>query len=201
MPATASAAVLLCMWALALSDDASARELAARIRDGDREAFRAFFDAHHGRLLGYLQSRGVPVGAAEDIVQNAFVYLWTHRDRIDPDRSLRAYLFRIGTTRALNHVRDASKHAPDAAPEDARPSDAPSPEADALTAELRAQLDAAIADLPERRRMVFELCVLQDCTYREAADALSITRKTVENHMRLALRDLREALASARAGD
>jgi RNA polymerase sigma-70 factor (ECF subfamily) len=41
---------------------------------------------------------------------------------------------------------------------------------------------------------VFELCFLQDCTYREAADALDVTPKTVETHMRLALRDLRDAL-------
>jgi DNA-directed RNA polymerase specialized sigma24 family protein len=37
---------------------------------------------------------------------------------------------------------------------------------------------------------------MEDLTYREAADVLSIARKTVENHMRLALKDVRVALAA-----
>jgi RNA polymerase sigma-70 factor (ECF subfamily) len=173
--------------------------LAERIRGGDREAFRTFFDRHHGRLLGFVRSRGVPTGAAEDIVQDAFVYVWEHRSKIDPERSLRAYLFRIGHTRALNHQRDTSKHDPDAAPSDAETVSAAhtrrTPEDDALSAEVRRRIDAAVADLPERRRAVFELCFLEGWTYREAGEALDITRKTVENHMRLALKDLRQALA------
>jgi RNA polymerase sigma-70 factor (ECF subfamily) len=184
---------LLLLLALALGDAPEDRSLAERIKEGDRAAFRHFFDRHHGRLLGYLRSRGVPSPKAEDIVQTAFLYVWEHRSEIDPDQSLRAYLFRIGYTRAMNHFRDASKFDLDATAE-TQQAEQNTPESDALNAELRAQIDEAIAALPERRRAVFELCFLQDCTYREAADALDVTPKTVETHMRLALRDLRDAL-------
>jgi RNA polymerase sigma-70 factor (ECF subfamily) len=193
-----SPAVLLLLLALGLEEASPDPSLAERIKNGDRDAFRTFFDRHHGRLLGYLRSRGVPQSEAEDIVQNAFLYLWEHRDDIDPDQSIRAYLFRIGYTRALNHFRDASKFEADAATEQPQRPASDTPEADALNAELRAQIDEAVAALPERRRLVFELCFLQDYTYQEAAEALDIARKTVENHMRLALRDLREALEDAR---
>jgi RNA polymerase sigma-70 factor (ECF subfamily) len=185
---------LLLLIALSVEETPSDPSLAERIRDGDREAFRTFFDRHHGRLLGYLRSRGVPAAAAEDVVQAAFLYVWEHRDEIEPDQSLRAYLFRIGYTRGVNHFRDASKFDPDATPEQTRSSDRDTPEADVLNAELRARIDEAIAALPERRRAVFELCFLHDCTYKEAAEALDIAPKTVETHMRLALRDLRAAL-------
>jgi RNA polymerase sigma-70 factor (ECF subfamily) len=186
---------LLLLLALALEDTPTERDLAERIKDGDRTAFRRFFERHHGRLLGYLRSRGIPSDVAEDLVQNAFLYVWEHRDEIDPNQSLRAYLFRIGYTRALNHHRDTSKFDADADLERAPSSEQGTPEANAMNAELRAQIDDAIGALPERRRAVFELCFLQDCAYQEAADALDITQKTVEAHMRLALRDLREALA------
>ncbi len=188
-----STAFIFFLLAAAPDEDLETDDLARRIRDGDREAFRTFFERHHGRLLGYVRSRGVPREAAEDLVQNAFVYLWQHRKRIDPNQSLRAYLFRIGYTRAVNHHRDAERVDPDADPQAAAPSP-DTPEDDVLTAELRDQIDAAVAHLPERRRTVFELCFLHGLPYREAADALSITRKTVENHMRLALQDLRQAL-------
>jgi RNA polymerase sigma-70 factor (ECF subfamily) len=190
---------LLLVLALAAAEKPP-EDLAARIREGDREAFRTFFDRHHGRLLGYLRSRGLSQSEAEDVVQNAFLYIWEHRREIDPDKSLRAYLFRIGYTRGLNRLRDASKFDPDAEVAEQsdrgdRSSRPETPEADVLTAELRAQIDDAIAALPEKRRAVFELCFLRDYTYREAAQALDISPKTVETHIRLALRDLRETLA------
>jgi RNA polymerase sigma-70 factor (ECF subfamily) len=198
MPDPVAALILLLAATRPEDADRDGPILARRIKKGDRAAFREFFDRHHGRLLGYVRSKGVPQEEAEDIVQNAFLYIWNHRDRIDPDQSLRAYLFRIGYTRALNHRRDTAKFDDATEPQDAASSDRRTPESDAMAADVRRQIDAAIAELPDRRRAVFELCVLQDLTYREAADALDITRKTVENHMRLALRDLREALDDPR---
>ena len=187
---------LLLLLALSIGESPEDRRLAARIRDGDRAAFRTFFDRHHGRLFGYLRSRGVPASDAEDLVQTAFIYIWEHRDRIDPKRSLRAYLFRIGYTRALNRLRDSARVDLDAPVDRPSSTGSETPESDALTRELREALDAAIEDLPERRRAVFELCFLRDFTYQEAANALDITRNTVETHMRLALRDLRDTMAA-----
>jgi RNA polymerase sigma-70 factor (ECF subfamily) len=185
---------LILVLALSQDDTPDSTLLARRIKNGDREAFRVFFDRHHGRLFGYLCSRGIDADAAEDLVQTAFLYIWEHRAEINPDQSLRAYLFRIGYTRALNHLRDSSRTTTDSEVERIAGREN-SPERNAINAELRERIDAAIADLPERRRAVFELCFLQDCTYREAAEALDVTIKTVESHMRLALRDLREALS------
>lgn len=188
--------LLVLAFVLALRDAADAQEIARRIRDGDRAAFRTFFDRHHGRLLGAVQGRGVSRDDAEDVVQNAFLYIWEHRERIDPAQSLRAYLFRIGYTRALNAKRGREREVAEADPEDAGRA-AATPETDAEQAELRAHIQAAVDALPERRRQVFELCFVQGFTYREAAEALDVTRKTVENHMGLALKDLRGALGDA----
>jgi RNA polymerase sigma-70 factor (ECF subfamily) len=175
--------------------------LAARIRDGDRAAFRAFFERHYDRLFGYLRRMRVPADVADDLAQTAFVYVWTHRDGIDPAQSLRSYLFRIGHTRALNHFRDTRKHAYDAPPDDPdapRPSPAPAPDAETEASLVQERLRAAIAELPARRRAVFELCFVEDLTYREAAETLDISVKTVENQMTAAFKHVRAALAMYR---
>jgi RNA polymerase sigma-70 factor (ECF subfamily) len=182
---------------LALSDGAGDASLAAQIRDGDREAFRRFYERHHEALFRYLRRRGVATDVAQDLVQKAFLYVWEHRGRIDPGQSLRGYLFRIGYTRMLNHVRDAPPHDAAAAPDDQAAS-APSPAAEAAHRDLKEALEAAIEHLPERRRAVFELCFVEDLTYREAAEALDISPKTVENQMHRAFRALRESLADYR---
>lgn len=184
----------LLLLGLALREDPDGSDLARRIRDGDREAFRIFFDRHHERLYGYICSRGVPDDAAADLVQNAFVYIWTHRADIDPEKSLRAYLFRIGYTRALNHVRDTASEEGDADLDARVDEQGASPEAETQVRLLRETVDAAIAELPERRRAAFTLCFIDGLSYREAAEVLDVTRKTVENHISHALRDLREAL-------
>lgn len=191
---TGPTALGLFLLGLALRDDPAARDLAQRIRQGDPEAFRTFFDRHHRRLFGYVCSRGVPEDAAADLVQNAFVYIWTHRESIDPDRSLRAYLFRIGYTRAFNYVRDTAAIDGDAEL-DLRPDASnPAPDDDAQLQLLRESVDKAINQLPERRRAAFRLCFIEGLTYREAADALDVTPKTIENHISHALRDLRDKL-------
>ena len=167
------------------------RALAERIRAGDAGAFREFFDGAHADLLGTLRRRGLDAATAEDVVQQAFVWIWEHRDRIDASRSLRGLLFRIGITRGLNARRDAGRT-------DALP-DAPlaaSPTGDAAAgAQLRAAFERAVAALPERRQEVFRLCFVDGLTHREAAEALDIAPKTVEHQMGHALKALRLALA------
>jgi RNA polymerase sigma-70 factor (ECF subfamily) len=182
---------------LALGEGADDPSLAARIRESDREAFRRFYERHHETLFRYLRRRGAATDVAEDLVQKAFLYVWEHRQRIDPEQSLRGYLFRIGYTRMLNHRRDAPPHDAAAAPEDQSAS-VPSPAAEAAYRDLEEALEAAIKRLPERRRAVFELCFVEDLTYREAAEALDISPKTVENQMHRAFKALREALDAYR---
>ena len=50
--------------------------------------------------------------------------------------------------------------------------------------------------MPNKRQTVFRLCFIQEFTYRDAADILNISHKTVENHMGLALKELRNKLIS-----
>lgn len=188
----------LALLALAFSADADLDDqaLARRIRDGDPAAFRAFFERHHGTLVGYLRRRHVPPDIAADLVQQAFVRLWERRAEIDLEKSLRAYLFRIAHTRALNHFRNTAKFDYSA---EAEPSAAPTNPGDAASyALLEETLHRAIEALPERRRAVFELCFLQELTYREAAEVLGISIKTVEHQMGHALKAVRAALAAFR---
>lgn len=186
---------LLIYLAVHVSQNVEDIELARRIRQGDHAAFKHFFDRYHGLLFGYLRRRGIDEDTAEDIVQNAFVMIWEKREQLDPARSIRAFLFRIAYTRALNHFRDTAKF--DRQAELDRPLIAPEGSEIDYGA-MHQALHAAVAALPERRRAVFELCFLEELTYREAAETLSISIKTVENQMAFALKSIRAALASFR---
>lgn len=190
------------------SDDAA---LAGKIRLGDHTAFRAFFERYHSQMLGFLRRRGVGEAVALDIIQQAFVLIWEKRASIDPGKSLRAYLFRIGLTRSLNYFRDNEKFiSADAfftseggstgvpavyvSGGDELHQTTETPEQSTSYHEVQQSLHQAIKKLPEKRREVFELCFVNEFTYREAAETLEISIKTVENQMGAALKEIRSEM-------
>lgn len=186
----------LLLMALLPSSDLDDATLAARIRDGDAAAFRTFFDRHHPLLYRYLRRRGVPDAVAEDLIQNAFLMVWEHRARIEANQSLRAYLFQICHTRALNHFRDTARLQDDTVLASVPVFDTPDHHTE--YALMQRTFQQVLAALPERRRAVFELCFLEQLSYREAAEALGISLKTVEHQMGHALKALRLAFEAFR---
>ncbi len=186
--------ILLLLASLPGGEDEA--EFVRRIRSGDAHAFRDLFDRYHGALYRYLLHRNVDPQVAEDLVQQTFVMVWERRESLREDGSIRGLLFRIALTRALNHFRDTARFTgadPEAVAAGLDPGDP------AEARDVRDAINQAVASLPERRRAVFELCVLEGMTYRETAEALEISVKTVENQMVQALRHVRAALAEYRS--
>ena len=167
-------------------------ELVRGLREGDTSAFRKLFDRYHGPLYRYLVRRGLPEAIAEDILQDAFMAVWERREQIDPARSLRGYLYKTCHNRAVNHYRDHRKFA--IGHDQPELAIVPAQDSDLFLSELNDALDKAVAALPERRRAVFEMCFINGLTYREAAEALRISVKTVENQMGHALKTIRSSI-------
>lgn len=184
--------LILIQLALHLVDDLHDRELASRIKQGDGEAFRLFFERYQASLLSFLISKGTSRDDAEDLLQTAFLIIWEKREDIRPDRSLRSFLYTIAYNRMLNLFRDRKDHDTQFAYRLGDPGS--NPEEEAGNRQALEAMQKALETMPEKRRAVFELCYLQGLTHREAAEALGVAQKTVENHMALALKELRSAL-------
>ena len=172
---------------------AQSRDLILRIREGDKQAFRTFFDQHQHALLSFLMSKGLDKPTSEDILQQAFITIWEKRANLDEHRSIKAFLFTIAYNRMLNYLRDTKKTQTNFA-FDVRQDTDSTPDTNAENAQAMEAMQKALEQMPEKRRTVFEMCYVQELTYKEAAEILQITRKTVENHMALALKDLRIVL-------
>jgi RNA polymerase sigma-70 factor (ECF subfamily) len=167
---------LLLSLAFSASGDLDDRALAASIRAGDAQAFRVFYERHYDSLYRYLVSRGADGAHAEDLIQKAFLLIWEKREAIDPGKSLRSYLFTIGFTKYLNDQKRAAKST-SVEGDDWPPVEGQSPEDSLRYRELMSTVHAAVEAMPEKRRMVFELCFLKQYSYQEAADALSLFRR------------------------
>lgn len=167
-------------------------EMAQKIQAGDHDAFKDFYELHYEALFRFLVSKNTTPQAAKDLIQKAFIYIWERRNQIDPQKSLRAYIFQIAYTRMLNYHRDNKKFDIEEAVPEQQTSH--TPEDAARAKDLKQFIDQAIEDMPEKRSTVFQLCFIEDFTYREAAEILEVSPKTIENHMGLALKDMRKYL-------
>jgi RNA polymerase sigma-70 factor (ECF subfamily) len=129
----------------------------------------------------------------EDVVQTAFIRLWSRRATLKEDGSVRALLYTIVRNACLDELRKKARR--DRAEEDARPPTPPrSPYEDVHGAELQRVAAAAVERLPERRREVFRLVRQEGLSYQEVAEIMALSPQTVANHMSLAMADLRTVL-------
>lgn len=89
-----------------IEDDMQLRKLAEGIQNSDSAAFDELFRATYPRLVRFAFSITQDWNASCDITQDAFVMLWQHRNTVDPNRSVRALLFRTVRNRSFNYLRD-----------------------------------------------------------------------------------------------
>ncbi|HOY07579.1 MAG TPA: RNA polymerase sigma-70 factor [Saprospiraceae bacterium] len=165
------------------------------IRQGDESAFDALFRRYYEPLCHYACSLTEgDMDEAEDLVQQTFVKLWEQRSAFEVQWSVKAYLYKMVHNRCLNRLRDARtrekykvynaeqleqghEHEPGAA------------------SELNERIQQALQALPPECRRIFELSRFEELKYREIADQLGISIKTVETQMGKALRLMRTELA------
>lgn len=164
-----------------------------RIRDADADAFEALYGALYEGLLRYAHSLLRQEAAAQDVVQQAFMEVWDMRERLDPDQSLKALLYRIVRNRAYNQKRNAANRRSkrEEMTYDTRPpQDDPQGALDAERLERR--LNDWIDALPERQQEALRLSRFEDLSHDEIASVMGISPRTVNNHIVRALRRLRE---------
>jgi RNA polymerase sigma-70 factor, ECF subfamily len=167
--------------------------LAARLAAGDHDALAEVFD----RLAAAVYSGALRVlghhAAAQDVVQDVFVELWSHPGRYDPAAgSLRGYLTMQARHRAVDLVRSelrrAARQERSSRLEPGQPD--PSPHEQMMASEAVAAVRAAVEMLPASQRRIVELAYFRGLTCREAAKAAGIPEGTAKSRLRLALAKL-----------
>ena len=171
--------------------------LAARLAAGDDHALAEVFDrlapAVYGVALRVLGNGA----AAQDVVQDVFIELWSHPGRYDPAAgTLRTFLMMQARHGAVDVVRSelrriARQERHDRLTPGQRP---PSPCDEVTAAQAAGAVRAAVRQLPDGQRRVVELAYFGGLTCREVALAAGIPEGTAKSRLRLALAKLETVL-------
>jgi RNA polymerase sigma-70 factor, ECF subfamily len=170
------------------------KELFEKIKTGDERSFEVLFNSYYKLLCNYAFQFVNEAETAEEVTQEFFVKLWEKRLTIEIETSLNNYLFRSIKNHCLNllqhnkiknqyseKIKDISIQNIDSSQYFFEP-------------ELVNKIERAINSMPEKRKEVFRLSREEGLKYKEIADKLHISVKTVEAQMGLALKFLREQL-------
>ena len=165
-------------------------KLTRSIRASNTEAFTALYDALHVDLHHYAWHLTRDSDVMYDIVQEAFTILWDKRNSLDPERSIRGWLFRVVRNIAYKHHRNKPKSSDAPANHHGSIENSGPDQYDAKL--LAAHLDRILLQLSDRQREVFQMSRLGYLKHQEIAEILDITPKTVRNHLSSALHHIRD---------
>lgn len=183
------------------SDHLSARCI-SEIREGNGTALEQLFEAYYNRLCVYTRGYVGDLAAAEEIVEDLFVWIWENRASWEVHTSLRQYLYTSARNRALKHLRhervrrrvhETATRAPVPA---GMAGPAAAPDEELQLRELAALVEQTVDALPVRCREAFRLSRGHGLSHAEIAEVMGISLSTVEKHIVRALSTLRDAIAA-----
>ena len=170
-----------------------------RLEEGDSDAFDILFTQYYPQLkrffLGFVKDEDL----AQDMAQDIFFKIWTNRKTISKVDSFNRYLFRM----ARNIIYDYYDH--ELVKENYEHREREKTEflySDILEEEIYAKelsllIDLAIEKMPPQRKQIFILSRKKGLTNEEIAKQLEINKRTVENHISLAIRELKKVVQSS----
>ncbi|MBC5633637.1 RNA polymerase sigma-70 factor [Parabacteroides hominis] len=168
------------------------------LKKGNREAFNGVFRYYYPRMMAYVASM-VEQKAAEDIVQDVFLYVWENHEKLYVSEGFHSYLFQSAYTRCLDYfkknlsIEKYHSHTYEKYLEDYQnllKGDNPVIE-ELSVKDFYRHLYELLEHLPAQRREVFILTYIKGLTTKEVAEQTRIPQRTVESHLYLALRFLK----------
>lgn len=170
--------------------------IVSAIKGGDHFVFQQVFDQYHQKLYFFILNKTKSEYVAEEVVQMAFIKLWESRHTLSEDFTISTQLYRVATTTLIDFLRKQSSNnavIKELAAGDIEPGN------DAVNEiingkELHKRISGVINGFPPIRRQVFEMSREQGMSYKEIAETLSVSTKTVETHISKALKQIRKYL-------
>lgn len=157
-----------------------------------KELFFLLFNSLVRFATGFVQSKET----AEEIVSDIFITIWNERSKLEEIKDLRLYLFVAVKNNSLRKLKQEQKRTIVSLDDLSVEMDSayPNPEDQTLSAESVKRIESAINHLPNRARLIFKLAKEDKLKYKDIAELLQISVKTIDHQLAISLKKIAAAL-------
>lgn len=166
----------------------------------DEQLFRNFVETYSGDLFYYARYLVRSKEEAEEIVSDVFFEVWQHKEQLPEIKKVKVWLLTITHNKAVSYLRKKAATVPASSWDELAahtiPDELQTPDEQIISREEMSLINKAINDLPPRCKQVFVLAKIEKLPYKEIADLLNISVKTINIHVAKALETIKSRLQS-----
>jgi RNA polymerase sigma-70 factor (family 1) len=164
-------------------------------KSDDQQAFQVIFELYFEQLLNFSVGYVKQSDVAEDILADMFIRLWENRQKLHTIENFDAYVFTSVKNQSLKHIEKKQRQTGKPLDEEnlhQKMVDNYTPETEYEFKELNRKFNEAVEQLPDQCKRTFQLVKQDKLKYKDVAEILGISIKTVDAHVVKAVRRLRE---------
>ncbi len=162
----------------------------------DVAAYKQLFLAYHKPLIQFSSTITHCRESAEEVVSDVFLKIWKVRKDLPAVKNIHLYLYISTKNSSINRLLKQKRE--DTISLDAMALELKSiyydPEQLLISAEITQQLTTCIKELPPKCQLIFKLIKEDGLKYKEVAELLNLSAKTIENQMTIALRRIGQSI-------
>lgn len=170
------------------------QEILLKLSEGNNDVFREIFRNYYSKVrlfaYGFLKSRD----EADELSQIIFIKLWEKKSIFADVENFDSYLFTLAKYTIFNYI-EAKHIVPVPLEEIPDKPNNENPYDELVANDLQLLIDLTVSSMPPQRRQIFILSRREGLSNDEIAEKLGIQKKTVENHLNLALKELRNVVS------
>lgn len=177
-------------------------QLLSLIKTGDEVAFTILFERYRSRLYYYLLRHTKSKEIAEEIVIDIFMKLWKGRELAEEIKQASAFFHKVGYYKAMDFLRTTArrKQLKQVYIDRASIEHEKMPDELLIDEEAKTLILNAISQLPPQRKLIYQLSRQEGLSHDQIADALNLSRSTVNNSIVSATRSITDYLKKQAIG-
>ena len=166
------------------------------VHQDDHGAYKQLFELYYHRLFQFAYSITHSKESSEEIISDVFIKIWTKRKSLLQIRNKHLYLYIATKNQSINYLAKIRKSETFSLDECVVEFQSIyfDPEQLMITAEMLKRIQSAINQLPPKCQLIFKLIKEDGLRYKEVAELLGLSIKTIENQMALVLRKLENSI-------
>ena len=176
-----------------MKNEPNIQELLEKIGgNSDEAAFRQLFDLYTPGLLRFSFSIVKKKELSEEVVSDVFFKVWIHRTKLPEIENFKAYLYTSSRNTALNYLDKEKRHRAVQLEDLEVPIQINEicPESELISKEMQEAIGKAIDRLPERCKLIYSLAKIEQLKYKEIAQILDISVKTIDHQLTIAIKKI-----------